>query len=282
LGQLGIAGLAPGKFYSAAERLEKARALAPDNDQIYYLIGLLESNRGRPAEAITALKKAVELNPKNLRGIYLLATEVERQQNETNEAEVQRLIRQILSVQPDNLAALLELARIAAKRGDAETLHSTIAQIAAQSPGWPPEVQQQLSQLQTAAAGPDPRSAATRVTFLRNVLVRVPKYRQGLAAIKPPPGDEAIPFTSFLKLESPTFAPAVADTGLSFAPQPRANIKNGQGDWAAAIFTGSEGAPVVVVANSREVSVDGGKTFPFPGGAAATVPAAGILAMDFN
>src|SRR6266516_3204346 len=116
----GLLALRQGNFDAAAERLERARAMAPDNDQIYYLIGLLESNRGRPAEAISALRKTIELNPKNLRAMYLLASEVERQQNESSEAEYQRLMGQILAVQPENLAALLELARIAAKRGDAE------------------------------------------------------------------------------------------------------------------------------------------------------------------
>ena len=279
----GLLALRQGNFDAAAERLERARALAPDNDQIYYLVGLLESNRGRSAEAISALRKAIELNPRNLRAIYLVASEVERQQNESSEVQYQHLMRQILAVQPDNLAALLELARIAAKRGDAETLHATIAQITARSSGWPPEVQQQLSLLQTAAAGPDPRGAATRITFLRNVLVRVPEYRQSLAAIKPPPGDEAIPFTSFLKLESPRSTPAPADLSLTFTLKQRTNPTDGHWDWTGAISLGTEGAPVVAVANGHEVRLDTGATFPFPGGPSAIAPPPeGILPIDFN
>ena len=68
-------------------------------------------------------------------------------------------------------------------------------------------------------AGTDLRPAATQTTFLRNVMMRVPEYRQSLTAIKAPPGDEAEPFTHFLKLESPVFRPAPADTALSFNPQ---------------------------------------------------------------
>jgi tetratricopeptide (TPR) repeat protein len=63
-------------FDVAAERLERARTLAPQNDQIEYLIGLLESSRGRSTEAIAALRKAVEINPKNLIATYKLAEEV--------------------------------------------------------------------------------------------------------------------------------------------------------------------------------------------------------------
>src|SRR2546422_4855325 len=129
----GLLALRQKNFAAAADRLERARSLLPENDQIYYLIGLLESSRGRSAEAISALRKATELNPQNLRAIYHLAEEVERQGNENSDVEYQRLMQRILAVQSGNLAALLELARVAAKRGDADTLRNTIAQISARS-----------------------------------------------------------------------------------------------------------------------------------------------------
>ena len=202
----GLLALRQRNFDAAAERLERARSLAPENAQIYYLLGLLESSRGRSTEAVAALRKAIELNPENLVATYKLAEEVERQGDENSEAEHQRLINKMLDVQPDNLAVLLELGRIAAKRGDTETLRRVVSKISERGSAWPVEVQQQLSAVQTAAAGPDVRQAATRITFLRNVLVRVLEYRRDLSAIKPPPGEEAIPFTHFLKLESPTWA----------------------------------------------------------------------------
>src|SRR5215510_1318696 len=177
----GVLALRQRNYDAAAERFEKARSLAPDNDQINYLIGLLESSRGRQAESIAALRKAVQLNPANLIATYQLAQELERQAGENSEAEFQQLIQSILKSQPRNLAALLELARIAAKRGDANLTRDALTQISAQSASWPPEVQQQLTAAQNAAAGSDPSATATRIVFLRNVLVRVPEYRQDLA-----------------------------------------------------------------------------------------------------
>ena len=100
----GVLALRQRNFDTAAQRFERARSLAADNSDIYYLIGLLESGRGKTAEAITALRKAVELNPKNLIATYKLAEEVER---EGNDEEFQRLIQQILTAQPDNIAALV-------------------------------------------------------------------------------------------------------------------------------------------------------------------------------
>src|SRR5207244_13474147 len=125
----------------------------------------------------------------------------------------------------------------------------TIAQISARSSAWPPEVQQELSGVQTAAAGPDPRAVATRIAFLHNVLVRVPEFRQSLVAIKPPPGDEAAPFTHFLILQSPAHAPAAPDMALTFTTQPLTSFSNGHWDWIGAVSLGSQGAPAVAVAN---------------------------------
>src|SRR4029078_8664439 len=216
----GILALRQRNYDLAAQRLDRARDLAPQNDRIYDLLGILDSQRGQSAQAIADLRKAVELNPKNLRALYRLAEETERQGDENGSVEVQQLLQKILAAQPDNLAALLELSRIAAKRGDAAALKSAVAQISARSSAWPPEVPHQLAAVQSAASGADLHPAATQTTFLRNVMMRVPQYRQSLTAIKAPPGDEAEPFTHFLRLESPVFRPAPADTALTFNIQP--------------------------------------------------------------
>jgi tetratricopeptide (TPR) repeat protein len=279
----GLLALRQRNFDLAAERIERARTLAPQSDQIYYLLGLTESGRGRAAEAITALRKAVELNPQNLRATDRLAEEIERQGDETSAAEYERLMQQILAVQPDNLAALLELGRSAAKRGDEATLHQVLAKLTPRAAAWPPEVQQQLSAVQTAAATRDPRVTATRITFLRNVLVRVPEYRQSLSVIKPPPGEEAEPFTHFLRLATPTFAPAPADMSLNFTPQPLPSAQSDHWTWIGAVLLDGDGAPTVITANGREVRLAGGATYSFPGGSQAAPPRAeGILGVDFN
>ena len=69
----GLLALRQRNFDPASERLDRARVEAPENDQIYYLIGLLEKGRGRSSETIAALRKAVELNPKNLLATFTLA-----------------------------------------------------------------------------------------------------------------------------------------------------------------------------------------------------------------
>lgn len=278
----GVLALRQRNYDQAAERLEKARTLAPDNDQINYLIGLLESSRGRQTEAIAALRKSVQLNPQNAIATYQLAQEIERQAGENTEAEFQQLISQILSSRPNNLAGLLELARIAAKRGDASTLKSTVDKIAAQSSSWPDEVKQSLAAVQTASNA-DTKSAATRIVFLRNVLVRVPQYRQDLAVLKPPPGEEATPFTHFVKLETPTFTQAASDHQLTFKSEPITDFATAEWSWIGGVPLGMTGGATVVVANSKQVRVGAGSPFPFPGGSSeGQLSPNAILAIDFT
>ena len=69
----GILALRQRNYDTAEQRLDRARDLAPKNDRIYDLLGILESQRGHSAEAIAGLRKAVELNPQNLRALYRLA-----------------------------------------------------------------------------------------------------------------------------------------------------------------------------------------------------------------
>jgi Tfp pilus assembly protein PilF len=279
----GVLALRQRNYDVAAQRLERARDLAPQSDQIYDLLGNLESQRGNNAAAIADFRKTIELNPNNLRAAYALAEEIERQGDANSEAEYQQVVQKILAAQPDNLAALLELSRSAAKRGDAATLKSSVEKISARSSGWPKEVQQQLATVQVAAAGTDLRAAATRTTFLRNVLMRVPEYRQSLSVIKAPAGEEARPFTHFLRVESPVFTPAPADRALKFDVQPIDNPGGHPWGWIGAIQLGSAGAPTIAEADGKEVHLHSGATLPFPGGPSNISPTAdGVLQVDFN
>jgi Tfp pilus assembly protein PilF len=269
-------------FDEAAQRLEQARKLAPENDQIYYLLGILEGARGGAQEAARDLRKAVEINPKHLRAAYQLAQQIEQQGGENSAAEFQHVMQGILNAQPENLAALLELGRMAAKAGDSATLKSVVAKISSRSSAWPPEVQQQVAALQAAASGPDAHAAGMRMTFLRNVLLRVPEYREDLAVIKPPPGEEAEPLTHFLRMESPSFTPAPPDTAITFQPEPVADAGNG---WTLvrAVLLNPAGNPAVIEANSHAVRLSAQTSLAFPGGSSKQPPLPeGILAIDFN
>jgi Tfp pilus assembly protein PilF len=281
----GVLALRQRKLDDAAQRMERARKLAPDNDRIYQILGYLESGRGNSTAAIADWRKAVELNPKNYRAAYQLAEEVERQAGPNSDAEFEQLIQKILAAQPDNLAAQLELVRTAAKSGDAATVKSALAKVSARSANWPTEVQAQLAALQSAADGANVKPAATRTVFLRNTLMRVAEFRESLAVLKAPAGEEAEPFTHFLRMETPDFSPAPADTSLAFDVNP-VSAPGAKGDekwsWIGAIQLQSGGNPVLGFANGSAVKLASGANFPFPGKALEALLPESILQVDFN
>src|SRR5262249_11261896 len=96
--------------------------------------------------------------------------------------------------------------------------------------------------------------------------------QRGLAAIKPPPGEEAVPITQFLRMETPIFKSAAPDTAIDFKTEPvKATDK---ADWIGAISLNGEGAPAIVTANAQEVSLSNGAKIPFA--------AKSVLGADLN
>ncbi|MGC2619958.1 MAG: FG-GAP-like repeat-containing protein, partial [Acidobacteriaceae bacterium] len=279
----GMLALRQRNYDQAKQRLDRALSLEPKNGRIEYMLGLLESDRGNSAAAIEDYRKAAALDPHNARVQYSLALEVERQGAPDSEAQFEQAMQQILAEQPNNLAALLELSRMAAKRGDTATLHAAVEKIAGKSANWPSDAKQRLADLQAAAASGTPAMAATRSIFLRNVLMQQPEFRQDLAAIRSEPGEEAQPFSVFLGLPSPPSRPAAADMAMKFVPEPLANPQNQEWDWIGAVSLSDTRAPAVIMANAKTVQLAGGPSYPFPGGKQSTAPGPeSVLPIDFN
>lgn len=259
---LGLFNVRQQEFDAAFEMAEKARSLAPDNSQIEALLGFIESKRGKLAEAIAHFKKAVELDGKNLKALYALAQETERQSTDTSDADAQKLLENVLAVQPENTAVLLDVIRLAAKRGDSEAVQKALAKLNEKSASWPEEAKQQLATLQQTASG-NVRAAAAQSAFLKNVLARVPDYRQSMEAVKTPPEFVGDPFTKFIKLPSPSSAPAPPDEAISFNAE-AVNVGGEKWGWLGLVSLDGESGPTVIVANGREARL-GNVTLSFPG-----------------
>ncbi|HEX4008174.1 MAG TPA: FG-GAP-like repeat-containing protein [Acidobacteriaceae bacterium] len=279
----GLLALRQRNYDSAKQRLDRAQSLASKNGRIDYMLGILESDRGNSAAAIGDFRTAVAITPHNPRVQYSLALEIERQGGPDSEQQFQQIIQEILEEHPNNVAALLELSRIAAKRGDAATLHSAVDRIAGHAGNWPADVRQRLADLQAVAASGSPQTAGTRSIFLRNVLMQLPGFRQQLGILRAEPGEEAPPFAAFLRLTTPRSQPAPADTEISFQPEPLADLAHQAWDWIGAVSLDDTHAPVVITANAKTVQMAGGPSFPFPGGTRSVAPGPeSILPIDFN
>ena len=280
---LGLLQLRQRDFDRAAESFYKAHRLVPDDARMHVLLGQMESGRGNYADAIKHLRRAVELDARNLKALYALSEEVGREAGEGGEEEVQRLLQRILEVQPDNLSVQLDVARLAAKRGDDALFRGVLARLAERSAAWPPEARTQLKAVEDAASASGTRAAAPRVQFLRNVLVRQPEYRQSRLAVQDPPETLSEPFTRFIRLPSPEPHPAPPDETLTFAAEPLAAFGANAWAWGGAVSLNGEGPAALVFADGREVRLSGDVKLTFPGGAGAVPPAPdSVAALDYD
>ena len=118
---LGLLLLRQQEIEPARAQLARASSLAPEDASIVRLQALVESRAGELAAATRFWRRAVDLAPSDPRAAYALAQDVERQGTEADEAEAQRVLEQLLA-RTENLPARLDLARIAAKRGDGAAL----------------------------------------------------------------------------------------------------------------------------------------------------------------
>jgi hypothetical protein len=251
---LGLLLLRQQELDEGVQHLARAAALAPESAEIQRLQALAESRRGNLPEAIRHWHTALELDPNDLKAAYALALDTERQGGPDNDAEAERILGQLIS-RRENLAARLEYVRIAAKRGDQAALQRATAPLTEASRAWSPAAQDQLKALLTSATE-NPRAAAMRVAFLKNVLLREPAYRTALAEVSTPREEVGRPVMRFLRLKNPDPQPAPADDTLAFTIESVPDTKPGV-SWAGAISLTGEGNPVVGTAGPLGVHIPG-------------------------
>ncbi|WP_337174324.1 FG-GAP-like repeat-containing protein [Paludisphaera sp.] len=276
---LALAQIRLGDFDAAATALDRAHALAPDSGAVDRLLALLEQRRGDFDAAVEHLRRAVEHDPKDLRSRYALAQELERRGED--DAEAFRMLDDVLTIAPDNVAALLDRARMAAKLDDADALADVARRLEGPSKAWPSRIREQYDAFAKAAAA-DPRAATTRVLMLRNALVTIPEFRRSLDALMLPVGTVGEPIHAFLALPNPPATPAPPDLALTFAAEP---IGEGPAGAAFLLPDADGGAPTVLAADGRELrKADGsGTVAPFPGGPSAVPPSPhGVAAADWD
>ncbi len=251
----------------AAELSAGSEPMRPAAGIIQRLLALAEGRRGNLEAAITHWRKAVELEPNDVKAAYALALEVERQGGADHDAEAQKVLEALIARQ-DNLVARLDLARLAAKRGDGATLQKALAPLTTASASWPPEVQERFKAVAQAASGANPRAAAPAVAFLKNVLMRVPEYRRSLAEVSTPREEVGEPFEGFASMSTPSPQPAPPDLGLRFAIEPVAGVTGPVG-FAGVFIAAEHAAPQVLTADGRQVRIGSKAVGAFPGGAGA-------------
>ena len=259
---LGLLLLRQQQLDEAATHLARAAQLAPRNAAIARLLALTESRKGNLDASVRHWRRAIELDPADLKAPYALAQELERIGSPENQAEAQRLFDAI-ATRSGNLAARLELARVAARRGDGPALARAVDTLAQGAPQWPADAQERLKTVrQTAQA--NPAAAATSVIFLKNVLIREPEYRAALTAVSTPRSEVGEPMLRLISLDNPAPQPAPADDQLTFSGDASPGVALAATVQAAAVWLTGEGTPALVAASTRELRLSTGGTVAVP------------------
>ena len=234
---LGLTHLRLGELDAAAEPIMRALALAPRNADLELLAARMETARGRIDEGITHLRRAVALDSNALRPRYALAQQLEESGTVDGEAEALRLLDDPVMRAAFNVVISLERARLAAKRADTERLDDAVRSLRTDAGDfpliappafiWPPIAREQLAALQRAAGARDFAEAARTTVLLRNVLLRVPTFREHLAQVAAPAELVAAPIDRFISMRPAEATPSPADTGLTFSRAPLSSVAGG-------------------------------------------------------
>jgi Tfp pilus assembly protein PilF len=276
---LGLTQLRLGELDNAIDPVNRAVQLAPKSSHVALLAGRVETTRGRLDDGIVHMRRAVTLDPESLRARFALAEEIERSGAPGADDEAQQLIDDIVQRVPDNLAALLEGGRLAAKRGDASRLQDAVNRLEPHAASWPAVAMEQFAALQSAAASQNFTGSARAMALLRNVLARVPAFLEGLAAVRTPAELFAEPFDRFVVLETPLSTPSPPDMGLAFDLEPIDGAPGGA--QVLAVFAPNGDAPVLFQGDADAVRrIDGAGAWPFPAGPVRL--AHSLLAVDWN
>ena len=255
---LGLLLLRQQQFDEASQRLEKAAALAPGNAAIERLRGLNESRNGRLDRSVSHWRRAMQLDAADVKAPFALAQDLERLGGPDNEAEAGRVFAAV-AARSRNLAAELESARLAAKRGDSAGLQKALDSLAPQSASWPAAAQERFANVREQART-SPAAATTPVIFLKNILIREPEYRSALAAVTTPRAEAGEPLLRLVTLPNPDPRPAPADERLAFTADAQPAVASSGVSWAGPVWLTGDRPPVVAAAGTNELRLSNGVT----------------------
>ena len=277
---LGLLQFRQQDFEGAYQSVATALTLVSENSRIEALLGVIESRRGKEQEAISHLTRAVKLDRENLKAAYALAQETERQNSPASDEQAQKLFQQILLLNPNNLAVLIDDLRLAAKRNKVARVEEDVRSLAAASETWPEPALEQLKQLQ-AIQDANVRPAAIQAQFLKNVLVRAPAYRQSLDEVKTPATSAGEPFLKFFKLPSPRSEPDASDTKLRWRRTNLASDIPSEVKWFGTVMLDGESHAVPMWVDDSGLHISGGAQMKLSG-ASEILGSHSVIAADLN
>jgi len=211
-------------YDAALAELEIAAKTLPNDASVFKLKGLIERRRGKPEEAVQSLRRAMDLDPRNMNTLKQTALSYRLLRRF---AEQKSVLERALAIEPNNIEIQLELATIEFYwKADTRPLHQLVDSIRAKNPAAARGVAEYwlfyaLAERDAAAArdaiiaaGDSPPLSDETVhfsgPFMEGVIARMTKDDAGAAA-----AFTAARVTQQKILESPeSYGPALCVLGL--------------------------------------------------------------------
>lgn len=277
---LGVYAMRQGNFELAADRMQKARELKPENPDILFLSSLVESRRGDIAESIAFLRRAAEIAPDHPRILFALANELERQDDEGNNDEIQAILRQLEEIIPENEVVLLELIRLSAKDGELSQAHAYLEKLRNLSADWTQENRDQLQLIFEQIEQENESELLFELSILRSGLGSQPKFQDDLLRVQLPPTDVGYLITRFLHLPQPEVNVAEPDVEMQLTREvPDVPVQNAR--WIKGVTLLEDVPPFPVSIDKNEVIIDDEVRLDFPGSVGKLPPNA-FAEIDVN
>ena len=274
---LAVFSMRQANFDLAEQRISQALDRAPDNADIIFLAGIIESRRGNVNASVEYLRKAATINPGDLKIAYALVEELERQDDIENAEEVFSILNSILEKQPDNLAILLELVRFSVKREEMETLEQAMNTLSGYARNWPEDIQRQFNQISETILEDQSANLTFQLAFLRNNLNQLPKFQSDLQAVQIPPSQVGFLVTEFTWLPQPENSAAPKDDQLAFNFEVMSDERDIEISKPISLSDRAESDWVAVKGGTAVINGVTGLSFP---GEATSVNA--VTAIDYN
>ncbi len=264
---LGLLSLRQNEFDVAKERLETARSLVPENNDVLRLIGIMELTQGNTALGMDLLNQAVASEPADYKSQFALAQELVRSGDPAQFERAAAIYNQMAEALPENLVVQLEKARLASQMADFTALGAATNILADYAPEWSDEIQEPFIALTEAVDGEDASGARMQAGFLRNMLLSTYSFRQDLLQVQTPTEEVGDLITAFILLPSPTAQPAPADLTLAYEVEDAAVSENTAAGYQVVSLDG-EGPHDQLVWNADQTVINQ-QAFAFPTAAVA-------------
>jgi tetratricopeptide (TPR) repeat protein len=262
---LGLLAIRDGRMDDAlrdlrvAESLTSAERFPAEASTIQQLLGVAEQKRGKLAVAIDHFGKAVALEPKTIEALYRLAKAIEEQNEPGREAEVDRLMDQILEVDPQNVFILQSRLKAAVQRGDRTAARQIADRFKPLAGEWPPMLKTAFGRLEKALAdSAGPIDLVQALPFL-NLLKGDPAFSRTAAAVDELQTLDSLVTDHFVVLAEPKHTPAEPDSDIQFVARPLDGMPDGRFDDLVSAWLDDKSSPVLLIANSKQLRQIGGK-----------------------